>query len=241
MKKKAQTKPTRARRSSPAIDTTRLADQLKELRLPTFREQYPMAAEQAARRAMEHGVRKVDVVVKVQRTGLSATIATDRAAIMQLAHLVQRRTPLGLSVQPEELAREFIESVEEELDFMVEARNGVELASGLADIDGIRVPGLYLEHSTSKVLTEEYISAPNIADEHVLAPLSAVLDDHADIEDVAAISAGDRGVGKIFAARATTPRPGDETAPAPRAGLRAVDETLRAPARPGRIPARQGS
>lgn len=110
-----------------------------------------------------------DVVVKVQRTGLSETIATDRAAIMQLAHLVQRRTPLGLSVQPEELAREFIESVEEELDFMVEARNGVELASGLADIDGIRVPGLYLEHSTSKVLTEEYISAPNIADEHVLA------------------------------------------------------------------------
>ena len=54
MKKKAQTKTTRARRSSPAIDTTRLADQLKELRLPTFREQYPMAAEQAARENWTH-------------------------------------------------------------------------------------------------------------------------------------------------------------------------------------------
>ena len=54
MKKKTQAKTTRARRSLPAIDTTRLADQLKELRLPTFREQYPMAAEQAARENWTH-------------------------------------------------------------------------------------------------------------------------------------------------------------------------------------------
>lgn len=121
-----------------------------------------------------------DVVVKVQRTGLSDTIAVDRAAIMQLARLVQRRTPLGLSVQPEDLALEFVESVEEELDFTREARNGVELATGLAGLDGIRVPTVHLGHSTSKVLTEEYVSAPSVVDERALASLDVSRSELAD-------------------------------------------------------------
>ena len=121
-----------------------------------------------------------DVVVKVQRTGLSETIAVDRAAIMQLARLVQRRTPLGLSVQPEDLALEFVEGVEEELDFTSEARNGLELAAGLATIDGIRVPKVYLDHSTSKMLTEEFISAPTIVDDAALASLGLSRTDIAD-------------------------------------------------------------
>ena len=121
-----------------------------------------------------------DVVVKVQRTGLGDTIATDRAAIMQLARLVQRRTPLGLSVQPEELALEFIESVEEELDFTREARNGIELAAGLDGIDGIRVPTVFLDHSSTKVLTEEFISAPSIVDDEALEALGVSRTELAD-------------------------------------------------------------
>jgi ubiquinone biosynthesis protein len=105
-----------------------------------------------------------DVVVKVQRTGLEDTIATDRAAIMQLAELIQRRTALGLSVQPADLAEEFIASVEEELDFTVEANNALELGAGLGDIDGIRVPTIHRDLSTKKVLTEEYVAAPSIVD-----------------------------------------------------------------------------
>jgi ubiquinone biosynthesis protein len=112
-----------------------------------------------------------DVVVKVQRTGLDETIATDRAAIMQLAGLIQRRTPLGLSVQPADLAEEFIESVEEELDFRVEANNALELSAGLAEIDGIRVPTVHRDLSTAKVLTEEYVAAPSIVDADALAGL----------------------------------------------------------------------
>jgi ubiquinone biosynthesis protein len=112
-----------------------------------------------------------DVVVKVQRTGLDDTIATDRAAIMQIAELIQRRTALGLSVQPADLAEEFIASVEEELDFSVEANNALVLAAGLADIDGIRVPTIHRELSTSKVLTEEYVAAPSIVDGDAIAAL----------------------------------------------------------------------
>ncbi len=90
---------------------------------------------------------------------------------MQIAHLIQRRTPLGLSVQPADLAQEFIESVEEELDFRVEANNALELNAGLAEVDGIRVPAVHRDLSTSKILTEEYVAAPSIVDAEALAAL----------------------------------------------------------------------
>jgi len=59
------TKPTRSRPASkkaasstssskPTIDTSQLPDQLKELRLPTFRELHPATAEQAAREKWTH-------------------------------------------------------------------------------------------------------------------------------------------------------------------------------------------
>jgi len=106
----------------------------------------------------------VEVVVKVQRTGLDETLALDGAAVRQLAGLIQRRTPLGLSVQPAELADEFLDSVAEELDFEVEANNATDLTEQLAGLDRIRVPTIHRDLSTSRVLTEEFVSAPNIGD-----------------------------------------------------------------------------
>jgi ubiquinone biosynthesis protein len=104
------------------------------------------------------------VVVKVQRTGLGKTLERDSAAIRQIANLIQRRTSLGLSVHPAELADEFLESVAEELDFDIESRNALELSEGLSTIDGIRVPKIYESLSTKRVLTEEFVSAPDIGD-----------------------------------------------------------------------------
>jgi DNA replication protein DnaC len=51
----ASKKAASSRRSSkPTIDTSKLSDQLKELRLPTFREQHPAVADHAAREAWTH-------------------------------------------------------------------------------------------------------------------------------------------------------------------------------------------
>ena len=106
-----------------------------------------------------------DVVVKVQRPNLDQAIATDRAAIMQLANLIQRRTPLGLTVQPADLAAEFVESVEEELDFTVEAGNAIELREALTGVEGLRVPFIHADLSTPRILTEEFVDAPSITDD----------------------------------------------------------------------------
>lgn len=112
-----------------------------------------------------------DVVVKAQRTGLADTIENDRAAILQIAEVIERRTMIGLSVQPAAMAMEFIESVEEELDFTIELANAEEVAAGLANIDRMRVPAVYREMSTAQVLVEEFVPAPSIADEQALDQL----------------------------------------------------------------------
>ena len=95
------------------------------------------------------------MIVKVQRPGLEHTLERDGAAIMQIAALIERRTPIGLSVKPVDLAQEFIASVREELDFGIEAANADELGVGLADVQGVRIPHVYPDLSGPQILTEE--------------------------------------------------------------------------------------
>lgn len=102
------------------------------------------------------------VIVKVQRPGLEETLELDSAAVMQLARLIERRTPLGLSVKPVDLAQEFVDSVREELDFGIEAANADELGAAFAGVDGVRIPKVYPELSGERIITEELIDAPNV-------------------------------------------------------------------------------
>lgn len=115
-----------------------------------------------------------NVVVKVQRTGLEDTLARDAAAVRQIAGVIERRTTLGLTVRPADLADEFIEGVIEELDFTVEAGNAEELSAALEGIERIRVPRVFAHLSTARVMTEEFVDASDVAD--VAALRSAGLD-----------------------------------------------------------------
>ena len=104
------------------------------------------------------------VVVKVQRPGLDAVVDVDAAAVMQLATLIERRTPIGAVIQPRSLAAEFVRSVREELDFGIEAANALELGAALADTEGVRVPKVYAELSSRRVLVEERVAGRSVAD-----------------------------------------------------------------------------
>lgn len=103
-----------------------------------------------------------EVVVKVQRPNLDGVMSRDSQAVMQLARLIERRTPLGLSVHPVDLAGDFLDGVREELDFRIERDNARELAIAVADTDGVRLPTVHAELSGERILVEEFVSAPNI-------------------------------------------------------------------------------
>jgi len=102
------------------------------------------------------------VVVKVQRPGLDAAVERDGAAVMQLARLVERRTPLGVALQPAEFAREILDSVHDELDFRIEAANTALVAESLAGRPGVRVPVVHTALSGRRVLVEERIAGRDL-------------------------------------------------------------------------------
>lgn len=120
------------------------------------------------------------VVVKVQRPGLDELIEIDAVAVGQLAGLIERRTPLGLTMKPAALADEFISNIREELDFRIEASNIVTLQEALDRREGVRVPKVHLDLSNDRVLTEEFIDAPSVGDVELLAAAGHDLSEVAD-------------------------------------------------------------
>ena len=103
-------------------------------------------------------------MVKVERPGLDETMALDSAAIMQLAGLIERRTTLGLTLRPSQLAAEFIDNVREELDFRIEAANAEAIALAVSGADRVRVPAVFPALSTKRMLTEERVGGHSVAD-----------------------------------------------------------------------------
>jgi ubiquinone biosynthesis protein len=108
------------------------------------------------------------VIVKLQRPGLEDVVATDSAAMLQLAGLVQRSTVTGVAIQPRDLMVDFIDNIREELDFRIEASNAVELAAVLAASDGVGVPTVYRALSSEKVLVEARVEGVSVTDHDTL-------------------------------------------------------------------------
>jgi DNA replication protein DnaC len=92
MKPTARTRPARTTKtavdSPPTIDTSKLPEQLKELRLPTFRENHPATAEQAARDRWTHTQFLADLVDKECQARTQSRIAR----LMRSANLLPGKT-----------------------------------------------------------------------------------------------------------------------------------------------------
>ena len=108
------------------------------------------------------------VAVKVQRPEAPARVAGDLELMRDFAALLDRRFGRGLFVDVGGLVAEFEVVIRRELDFSAEAENARRFAANFA---GTRVviPEVYLDMSTSKVLTEEFIEGIRFRD---IRPLS---------------------------------------------------------------------
>jgi ubiquinone biosynthesis protein len=96
-----------------------------------------------------------DVVVKVQRPGISAVVDRDLDIVGRLARLLDRNTDWGRSIGVRTLADGFADAMREELDFTIEAGNMATVAAGksIASSNDLVVPHLYPAQSTRRVLT----------------------------------------------------------------------------------------
>ncbi len=99
------------------------------------------------------------VVVKVQRPGIADVMARDLAALALLADFAERRTVIGRSLGTGEVLGQFARSLRAELDFTREARAMADMAALVAanpgSGPGVRIPRVYAELCTERVLVQE--------------------------------------------------------------------------------------
>jgi ubiquinone biosynthesis protein len=108
------------------------------------------------------------VVVKVQRPGIQATIETDLEILFDLARLLQERTPLGEIYDLPEITEEFAVTLRAELDFYREGGNADRFRANFADEPYLYIPRVYWDFTTRRVLVLERIRGVKINDVEAL-------------------------------------------------------------------------
>jgi DNA replication protein DnaC len=149
--------------SPPTIDTSKLPEQLKELRLPTFRENHPAAAEQAARDRWTHTQFLADLVDKECQARSQSRVLR----LMRNAHLLPGKTweqvewsrlPLHVTQQFETLRQgDFVSRQDNLLIFGKPGSGKTMLLSALGD--QLVRQGRSVCFSTCQMLVQELLRA----------------------------------------------------------------------------------
>ena len=103
-----------------------------------------------------------DVVVKIRRPGALEQVEEDLSIIRNLANIANRRWDVAELYDLPGLVYEFSQSLRAELDYMSEARNAESFAKNFAKDPSVHIPPVYLEATTSSIITLERIQGIKI-------------------------------------------------------------------------------
>ena len=107
-----------------------------------------------------------EVVVKVQRPNIQAMVRADLGNMEDLARQAERRVTTARTMNLAAMIHEFGQGVLTELDYRTEAYHALRLAEVVEGIEGIHVPRVYLDRSSGRVITMEFVrgvKATNVA------------------------------------------------------------------------------
>jgi predicted unusual protein kinase regulating ubiquinone biosynthesis (AarF/ABC1/UbiB family) len=109
-----------------------------------------------------------EVAIKVQRPQLAETIKLDIAILERITRFVGRFPSLNENADWAGMLVEFNETIHEEMDYEQEARNAERFRESFKDWRVIRVPKIHWTHTTSRVLTMEFIRGTKVIDLEIL-------------------------------------------------------------------------
>jgi predicted unusual protein kinase regulating ubiquinone biosynthesis (AarF/ABC1/UbiB family) len=104
------------------------------------------------------------VVVKVQRPNLNAIVGTDLRSLKTIAGWLKFYKPIRRRANLDALVKEFSEVVFEELDYLQEARNAEDFNKNFAQDTGVRVPKVYHEWTTRRVIVLKNVEDIKVTD-----------------------------------------------------------------------------
>lgn len=105
-----------------------------------------------------------DVVVKISRPNIEETIWQNIYILKKLLPLATRFIDENLRFSAEGMLSQFIETVHEEMDYRIEARNLIQIKNNLKGDRSVIVPKVYLDRTSRHVITMEYLPGTKITD-----------------------------------------------------------------------------
>jgi ubiquinone biosynthesis protein len=103
-----------------------------------------------------------NIVVKIRRPGAPEQVEEDLAIIQNLADIANRRWDVAELYDLPGLVYEFAQTLRAELDYMSEARNAESFARNFANEPAVHIPAVYLNATTSRIITMERIEGIKI-------------------------------------------------------------------------------
>lgn len=96
------------------------------------------------------------VVVKVQRPNLDKIIQTDIDLLYKMAHIVEEHFHSPI-IKPGDIVAEFEKYTKSELDYVKEGKNLDKLYKNFLNDRTVKIPKVYWQYSTKKILTTDFI------------------------------------------------------------------------------------
>jgi ubiquinone biosynthesis protein len=109
-----------------------------------------------------------DVVVKVQRPGLIQKINDDLNVLYFLAELLETYVPETRAFSPMGIVDEYFKTLDLETNFVVEANNLRRFSQNFKSDPNIKIPKVYFDLTTEKVLTLEALNGVPLSAENSL-------------------------------------------------------------------------
>ena len=96
-----------------------------------------------------------EVVVKVVRPDILATIKQDVSLMKLMASLIERYWEPGAKLKPSLIVAEVEKTISGELDMLREASNASQLSRNFAESEIVKIPKVYWEYTRTNVLVME--------------------------------------------------------------------------------------
>lgn len=134
-----------------------------EILFETF-DDAPMAAASIAQVHRATFSDGTNLIIKVQRPNIENIIKTDLSILYILAGLINKYIPSLDIYDPIGIVDEFSRSMQKELDFIIEASNAERMSRYFAESTTLKIPKVYWEYTTRRILTTDYIDGIRIND-----------------------------------------------------------------------------